>query len=589
MTEKRKYPIAGTDYFTQIMDRNGYYIDKTDVIPWILGRQKTVTLFTRPRRFGKSTMMSMLKTFFEYRLDNDGKPVDNRHYFENLMVSKDAEAMAQLGAFPVISITLKDVIQSSFVDALGALASKVRLMVEMCDWAWKNSGFVLDEKRQKLIDNIAGREATEAELADAIALLSGILHDVTQRNVIILIDEYDVPLQSAYLHGYYDDMLSFLRTFMSSALKTNLYLERGVLTGCLRVSKESSLSGLNNVESHTIMTEGKREFFGFEPSEVKEMLHYFDLDDRYPMLEYNYDGYNFCGRHAHNPWSVIMCTRALLEGNQYPYLCYWANTSGNDVVTDMFRKKPEFRETCLKLIAGERLHETVSEYLTWKDLSEPRNVWSLLTFSGYLNALEPEPMLYDAWDCELAIPNREVMQIFASEVGRWFMDEAPSFQARKLALAFWDGDISAIHHQITQALDTISCFDSAEAFYHGLMLGLLCAGNPNIESNIEYGSGRLDLAVWRKDRAYILELKSISLSDLKKLHIVREYKELDAATDEEKSRIRAQLLALKDVALQQIDEQHYVEGFMKRHPDVKTVRCYGLAFCRRWVEIAMKG
>ena len=589
MTEKRKYPIAGTDYFTKIMDEHGYYIDKTDVIPWLLARKKQVVLFTRPRRFGKSTMMSMLKAFFEYRLDCDGKPVDNRHYFENLMVSQDAEAMAQLGAFPVILLSLKDVIQFSFKEALGILTNKIRLMFELCDWAWKYSDFTLLEKQRIFIENILYGNPAPEDLANAIALLSGILHDITHRNVIILIDEYDVPLQSAYLHGYYDEMLTFLRTLMSSALKSNPYLERGVLTGCLRVSKESILSGLNNVESHTIMTEGKREFFGFEPAEVQEMLHYFDLDDRYPMLEYNYDGYNFCGRHAHNPWSVIMCTRALLEGNQYPYLCYWANTSGNDVVTDMFRKKPEFRETCLKLIAGERLHETVSEYLTWKDLSEPRNVWSLLTFSGYLNALEPEPMLYDAWDCELAIPNREVMQIFASEVGRWFMDEAPAFGARKLALAFWDGDIPAIRHQLSQALDTISCFDSAEAFYHGLMLGLLCAGNPNIESNIEYGSGRLDLAVWRKERAYILELKSISLSDLKKLHIDRDYTELDAATDEEKSRIRAQLLALKDVALQQIDEQHYVEGFMKRHPDVKTVRCYGLAFCRRWVEIAMKG
>ena len=533
-------------------------------------------------------MMSMLKAFFEYRIDRDGKPVDNRHYFENLKVSQDAEAMSKLGAFPVISLTLKDVIQHSFKDAIGALVSKVGVMVELCDWAWKNSGFVLDAKRQGLIDNIVGRTVTEAELANALALLSGILHDVTDRNVIILIDEYDVPLQSAYLHGYYDEMLTFLRTLMSSALKTNPYLERGVLTGCLRVSKESSLSGLNNVESHTIMSEGKREFFGFEPAEVKEMLHYFDLDDAYPQFEYNYDGYNFCGRHAHNPWSVIMCTRALLEGNRYPYLCYWANTSGNTVVTELFRQRPDYRETCLKLIAGETLHETVSEYLTWKDLSEPRNVWSLLTFSGYLNALDPEPMLYDAWDCELAIPNREVMQIFASEVGRWFMDVAPAFQARKLALAFWDGDIATIHAQISLALDTISCFDSVESFYHGLMLGLLCAGNPNVESNIEYGTGRLDLAVWRKDRAYILELKSVSLSELKKLKITRDYNDLDAATDDEKSRIQARMAVLRDEALKQIDDQQYVAGFMRRHPDVKSVRCYGIAFCRKWVEIGMR-
>ena len=583
---KRKYPTAGTDFFTKIMDEGGYYVDKTDVIPWILGRMKQVVLFTRPRRFGKSTMISMLKAFWEYRLDRDGKPVDNRHYFEHLKVSQDAEAMAQLGAFPVIWITLKDVIQHSFKEALGALAAKVSVMVRQCSWVFEQGKG--RNKDQELFDRLIDGCASFDELAKSIAFLSAVLHDVTNRDVIILIDEYDVPLQSAFLHGYYDEMLTFLRTMMSSALKTNPYLERGVLTGCLRVSKESSLSGLNNVESHTIMSEGKREFFGFEPAEVREILHYFELDEHYPALEYNYDGYNFCGRHAHNPWSVMMCTRALLEGNRFPYLCYWANTSGNAVVTDMFRQKPEFRETCLKLIAGETLHETVSEYLTWKDLSDPRHVWSLLTFSGYLNALDPEPMLYDAWDCKLAIPNREVMQVFASEVGRWFMDEVPSLDVRKLALSFWEGDVAAIRDQLKVALDAMSCFDSAEAFYHGMMLGLLCAGNPNVESNIEYGSGRLDLAVWRKERAYILELKSISLSELKKLNITREYKDLDNATDEEKSRIDTRLLALKDEVLQQIEDKQYIDGFIQRHPDVKTVRCYGIAFCRRWVEIGMK-
>ncbi|MBQ9396785.1 MAG: AAA family ATPase, partial [Proteobacteria bacterium] len=223
--------------------------------------------------------------------------MDNRHYFDNLKVSQDAEAMALLGAYPVISITLKDVIQHSFEEAIGALSAKVSIMARQCAWVFEqNKGRDNDLVLcNRLIDGGASTE----ELASSIAFLSAVLHDATNRNVIILIDEYDVPLQSAFLHGYYDEMLTFLRTMMSSALKSNPYLERGVITGCLRVSKESSLSGLNNVESHTIMSEGKREFFGFEPAEVQEMLHYFDLDDAYPQFEYNYDGYNFCGRHAH--------------------------------------------------------------------------------------------------------------------------------------------------------------------------------------------------------------------------------------------------------------------------------------------------
>ena len=584
---KRKYPIAGTDFFTQIMDDNGYYIDKTDVIPWILGRKKQVMLFTRPRRFGKSTMISMLKAFFEYRIDRDGKVVDNRHYFEGLKVAQDAEAMALIGAYPVVWITLKDVIQHSFKDALGALASKVSIMARQCAWVFEQNQVRDGDREQynRLIDCCASSE----ELAKSIAFLSTVLHDATGRNVIILIDEYDVPLQSAFLHGYYDEMLTFLRTMMSSALKTNPYLERGVITGCLRVSKESSLSGLNNVESHTIMSEGKREFFGFEPWEVQEMLHYFDLDDAYPQIEYNYDGYNFCGRHAHNPWSVIMCIRALLEDAKYPYRTYWLNTSGNDIIADVIHQNNDIRQKCFDLLRGQTVRAAVSEYLTWKDLrADSRYAWSLLTFSGYLKPVEYEDLPGDTWACELAIPNREVKEVFAIQLARWFSDQDALFDPLTLSDAFWQGDIATAKTQITAALQCMSYFDSVESFYHGMMLGLLGAANRYIESNIEYGSGRLDIGIWYRDRAFIIELKSITPSDLKKLGITREYKELDTATDDEKSRIDARLAVLKNEALKQIEDRQYAEGFMQRHPDVKTVRCYGVAFCRRWVEIAMK-
>ena len=584
---KRKYPIAGTDFFTQIMDDNGYYIDKTDVIPWILHRKKQVMLFTRPRRFGKSTMLSMLKAFFEYRIDRDGKVVDNRHYFEGLKVSQDAEAMALIGAYPVITITLKDVIQHSFKEALGALASKVSIMARQCAWVFEQIQW--RESDRKKCDLLIDGSATTEELATSIAFLSTVLHDATGRNVIILIDEYDVPLQSAFLHGYYDEMLTFLRTMMSSALKTNPYLERGVITGCLRVSKESSLSGLNNVESHTIMSEGKREFFGFEPWEVQEMLHYFNLDDAYPQIEYNYDGYNFCGRHAHNPWSVIMCIRALLEDAKYPYRTYWLNTSGNDIIADVIHQNNDIRQKCFDLLRGQTVRAAVSEYLTWKDLrADSRYAWSLLTFSGYLKPVEYEELPGDTWACELAIPNKEVSEVFAIQLGRWFSDKNVLFDPLTLSDAFWQGDIATAKIQIKAALQCMSYFDSVESFYHGMMLGLLGAANRYIESNIEYGSGRLDIGIWYRDRAFIIELKSITPSDLKKLGITREYIDLDAATDDEKSRIDARLAVLKNEALKQIEDRQYAEGFIQRHPDVKTVRCYGVAFCRRWVEIAMK-
>ncbi|MBQ9394967.1 MAG: AAA family ATPase, partial [Proteobacteria bacterium] len=541
MTEKRKYPIAGTDFFTKIMDEHGYYVDKTDVIPWILSRSKQVVLFTRPRRFGKSTMISMLKAFFEYHLDRDGKPVDNRHYFEKLKVSQDVEAMAQLGAFPVIWITLKDVIQPSYKAALGTIRQSVSQMVQEASWALHHPA--VDQDILPILSRLKQGTAAEEEVANAIKCLSNIYYQATGRKSIVLIDEYDVPLQSAFLRGYYDDMLTFLRTFMSSALKTNPYLQRGVLTGCLRVSKESSLSGLNNVESHTIMSEGNREFFGFEPAEVQEMLHYFDLDDCYPMFEYNYDGYNFCGRHAHNPWSVIMCTRALLDEDDYPYRTYWLNTSGNDIIADVIHQNSDIRRKCLDLLRGQTVRAAVSEFLTWKDLrADSRYAWSLLTFSGYLKPVEYEELPGDTWACELAIPNREVKEVFAIQLARWFSDQNALFDPLTMSDAFWHGDIETAKSQITCALQCMSYFDSKETFYHGLMLGLLGAANRYIESNIEYGSGRLDIAIWYRDRAFLIELKSISLSDLKKLGIEREYTDLDNATDEEKSRIYAQLL-----------------------------------------------
>ena len=211
-----------------------------------------------------------------------------------------------------------------------------------------------------------------------------------------------------------------------------------------------------------------------------------------------------------------------------------------------------------------------------------------MTFSGYLKPVEYEDLPGDTWACELAIPNREVKEVFAVQIGRWFSEQDALFDPLTLSDAFWHGDIETAKAQMSCALQCMSYFDSKESFYHGLMLGLLGAANRYIESNIEYGSGRLDITIWYRDRAFLIELKTVTPSELKKLGITREYKELDSATNDEKSRICAQLPVLAGEALKQIDEQQYAEGFVRRHPDVKTVRCYGVAFCRRWVEIAMK-
>ena len=285
-----------------------------------------------------------------------------------------------------------------------------------------------------------------------------------------------------------------------------------------------------------------------------------------------------------------MCTRALLEDAKYPYRTYWLNTSGNDIIADVIHQNDDIRKKCFDLLRGKTVRAAISEYLTWKDLqADSRYAWSLLTFSGYLKPVEYEDLPGDTWACELAIPNKEVSEVFAIQLGRWFSDKNALFDPLTLSDAFWQGDIATAKIQITAALQCMSYFDSVESFYHGMMLGLLGAANRYIESNIEYGSGRLDIAVWYRDRAFVIELKSITPSELQKLGITREYTNLDAATEDEKSSIDARLDVLKNEALKQIEDRQYAEGFIQRHPDVKNIRCYGIAFCRRWVEIAMKG
>ena len=261
------------------------------------------------------------------------------------------------------------------------------------------------------------------------------------------------------------------------------------------------------------------------------------------------------------------------------------NTSGNAVVENVVQQNENIRQKCFELLQGKTIRARVSEFLTWKDLRyDSKNAWSLLTFSGYLKPVSAEDLPGDSWRCELAIPNREVKEVFAIEVGRWFSEQTAVFDVDELSDAFWEGNVDRAKAQLMAALQCMSYFDSVESFYHGMMLGLLGAAN----RYIEYGSGCLDIAVWYRDRAFVIELKSVTASELKKLDIAREYKDLDAATDDEKSCIYKRLALLKDEALQQIEDKQYINGFIQRHPDVKTVRCYGIAFCRRWVEIAMK-
>lgn len=524
MTQKKLLPI-GIENFTKLRTGNFYYIDKTGLISELLHNWAQVTLFVRPRRFGKSLNMNMLKTFFEMGCDPG--------LFEELKIWEEQELCERyMGRFPVVSLTLKGVDGPNYETARGMLCSEIR--DEAARFSFLETSEKLDAKDKEDYRCLLWGEAaegrsymlTDESLYGSLKTLSRLLAKHYEKEVILLIDEYDVPLDKAYQNGYYDEMTSLIRNVLSQVLKTNDYLQFAVLTGCLRISKESIFTGLNNLRVLTVMDRQFDEYFGFTDQEVRDMLAYYDQGDAYDIVKEWYGGYRFGNVHVYCPWDVVnYCSDLRADPNHWPK-DYWSNTSGNSIVRQLLQKATASTKKELEsLIAGEGISKSIRSELTYRDLDGTvENIWSVLLMTGYLTLKKPAERKL----VELVIPNQEIREIFITQIHEWFEEQTSQDQEklRRFCNAFQESDFQTVENLFNEYLRrTISIRDSGaqkgkkENFYHGILLGLLgYTEDWSISSNAEAGEGYCDIRIEDEKRriGIIIEMKYAQDGDLEK-------------------------------------------------------------------------
>jgi hypothetical protein len=551
----RKLPI-GIDSFEKLRQQGFYYVDKTGLIQELLSNWGEVNLFTRPRRFGKTLNMSMFQSFFEIGTD----PA----LFEGLSIARETELCAQhMGKYPVVFVSLKNVDGLTFAEAYdkmgNAIQREARRLQHLCD-SDKLTG--LDKRA---MNSLFGEKLDEATLTNALFIFTELLSKHYGQKTILLIDEYDVPLDKAYQHGYYDEMLSLIRAMFGAALKTNDNLHFGVLTGCLRVSKESIFTGLNNPLVHSITDVRYDEYFGFTDAEVQKILSDYDLLDHADEVREWYDGYRFGEQDVYCPWDVINHCYALLASRDAQPQTYWLNTSGNDMVRRLIDKAKTgtAQMEIERLIEGESIYKTINQQLTHNEIDKDiENLWSLLFMTGYLTTKgKPRGNTY-----ELVLPNREVREIYTQQVRAWFKDKvaAETGALTDLYAAFETGDAEAIQRMLNgQLLDTISFYDAQESFYHGFLLALLstCA-EWYVTSNAETGRGRSDILVERKDRkrGFVVEAKDV--------------------------KSESKLKTASEAAIRQIEDRDYT-AILRRYR-VQEIWMYGIAFSGKECAVLAK-
>ena len=566
---RMKLPI-GIDGFEKLRTNDFYYADKTLFIKELLQNWGEVNLFTRPRRFGKSLNMSMLKCFFETGSDLT--------LFSGLKIMEEKEICDQyMGKFPVISISLKGVDGRSFASASAALRTVIgdeALRFQFLLASKKLTDIEKGSYRQLIkvgTDSRGVYDMTNDIAETSLKTLSRLLHKHYGQKVILLIDEYDVPLDKAFQAGYYDEMVTLIRNLLGNALKTNDSLYFAVLTGCLRISKESIFTGLNNLKVHTISDVRYDEFFGFTNADVDALLEFYGLSDYQGVIRDWYDGYRFGGADVYCPWDVInYCDELLADPGAVPKN-YWANTSGNDLILRMLKMADQTtKDEVEELLNGEKITKRIKQELTYREIDDSvENVWSVLYSAGYLTGKHIEQADADVFS--LWIPNGEIRKLFSDLVQDWFREVTRSDSARinRFCAAFPAGDAAAIQEMLHDYLwDSISVRDTAvrktmkENFYHGMLLGLLRSqGNWLVKSNAETGEGYSDISIQTPNRiGMVIELKYADDGNL------------EAACKE---------------ALAQIEGKRYAEGLKRR--GTKKIIKYGIAFCEKECMVVMEG
>ena len=553
-----KIPVGISD-FEKIRKNQYYFVDKSGLIEELLNTESNeVTLITRPRRFGKTLGMSMLASFFDIRRDSS-------ELFRGLKISQKEELCQKwMNQYPVLFVTFKD------VDGLDFQSAKEMLRIQIADRCNEYLCLISSEKVnendkaifRQLADVVKG-DVSDAMLKTGIALIMRMQQDYYEKQVILLLDEYDVPLAKASAHGYYAEMLEVMRAMISTALKDNPSLRFAVVTGCLRISRESIFTGTNNFVSDTIFDTRLNEYFGFLQDEVEQLLTAIGAKDKAGIVKEWYDGYHFGSYDVYCPWDVLNYgNRLQTTGSDVP-VSFWKNTSDNAIIRSFVEIQSDIITDKLEtLMSGGFIRQKIVEDLTYDYLhSSEENLWSVLYLTGYLTIDRKESRVLDG-EYALIIPNAEIQEIFETTIQKWFQDYAASCDRRKLFAAVWNGDTEQMSVEMNRLLrQTISYYDYREDFYHAFLAGIFAGAGYMVESNKEYGEGRSDIVVkdLRDGRAAVFEVKYAKrLTDLEQ--------------ECEK-------------AVMQIDDRMYAKTLEDRYDQVS---CFGIAFYKKRCLIQKK-
>ena len=493
----------GIENFKTMIDKSAYYVDKTNFIEDVLNEQ--VVSYTRPRRFGKTLNMSMLYYFFSI------KEKENAYLFDGLNISKNKEALKHQNKYPTIFISLKEMKNLTFDAQISSFSNVIYELLE------KNleilSSDQLSDTTKDILYKLHNRSSSIEDLKISLRVITNALYTYYQQKVIVLIDEYDVPLQSAYQNNYYEEMVEFLRSVFSSALKTNDALEKGVMTGCLRISKESIFTGLNNFTAYSVLNNISSESFGFTELEVKKLLKDYNLSEKMDEVKEWYDGYQFGNKEIYNPWSTLMYVKNITQDVSFKPISFWANTSGNDLVVKYIQNDDKkLRKEFDVLMNGQSLIKYIKPELTYREMDNINNIYSFLLLTGYLKVIKDR----GENQYELVIPNKEVYEIYKQSFMSYFEDYTTSRKG-ELYQELVDGDAKKVNLLLNDILlRSISYFDNQESFYHGFLVGLL--NDYEVVSNRESGNGRFDVCVLPENilgTVVLIECKhSISEDDL---------------------------------------------------------------------------
>lgn len=544
----------GFEFFSEVIENDCYYIDKTLFIKELVEEPFKVNLITRPRRFGKTLAMTMLADFFDIRRNS-------RSLFQNLKIIKEEALCRQwMNQWPVLFLTLKDVDGDRFEDAMDMLKDSISTLFK--NHSYLADSTAVDPDDQKLFCKLKAGEGNASDLKSSLTTLTRMMNAHYHKPVILLIDEYDVPLAKAYDHSYYQKMLPVIRSLLGRVWKTNPSLKFAVVTGCLRIAKESIFTGANNFISNSVAGFRYRESFGFSESEVRQLLKDAECLDQYDSLKKWYDGYRFGGSEIYCPWDVVNHVSLLQKDPAAKPANYWKDTSHNHIIRKFIDiKGPAIHEKFETLLSGGIIEEHIVEDLTYDlDHSEEDNLWSILYLTGYLTQAVPD---FPSSKCIsqperilLKIPNEEVKTIFAETVFRWFKDTLTGNDRSALFKAWWNKEDAQVTNQVSSILfNTISYFDYKEDYYHAFLAGLFSGAGYEVSSNSEQGTGRADVTVKdrRNRRALIIEVKrSSSEKNMKK-----------NAQD----------------AISQIIRRQYAETLLAK--GYEMVLCYGAAFFQK--------